>query len=117
MKPSKEEWLELLSRTMNRWRDAQQIATQDGKNALEAYLNDTDCPLCKRVNNVCSRCIVSDTLGANCHDLPSYKKLVVSLGAEAINEAIQLMFVDMNLMYDKLEGGDTDETIDDGKAV
>lgn len=117
MRPSKEEWLELLTRTMDRWREAQRIAAQDGKNALEAYLNASDCPLCKQANHICSRCIVSDVLGTNCHDLPSYEKLVVAEGAEAVDEAIQLMFVDMNLMYDKLEGGGTDEKIDDRTTV
>lgn len=116
MEPSKKEWLELVTRTMNRWRKAERVAMQGGKDALEKYLNDNDCPLCKRVNNVCSRCIVRAVFGINCHDIESYKKLITSEGAEAVNEAIQLIFVDLNLMYDKLEGG-TDETINDGTTV
>lgn len=116
MEPSKDAWLKALSDTMDRWRDAQRVA-QGGKDALEEYLDATDCPLCNLAKFVCAHCIVSKILGDKCHELISYKRLVVARGVEAVAEAIRLMFIDMNYMYDKVEGGDTDEEVDHAETV
>lgn len=120
MDPSKAEWLELLAATMDRWRKAQRVLLQRGKDALNKYLDSTDCPLCKRTNYVCADCIVTEIMGKRCQNVDSfhqYLKLVDARGPEAIAEAIRLMFIDMNSMYDKLEGGDTDEVVNDGEAT
>lgn len=116
METSNEEWQELLTETMDRWREAQRVA-QGGKEALDEYLNDTECPLCVRVSYICAHCIVSKILGTRCHDVISYRRLVAARGVEAIAEAIRLMFIDMNFIYDELEGGDTDEEINDAGSV
>lgn len=115
MEVSTDEWLEALEGTMDRWREAQRVA-QDGRDALEDYLDATDCPLCNLARFVCSHCVVSTILGERCHDVISYRRLVAAREVEAIYEAIQLMFVDMNFMFDKLEGGDTDEEVDDAET-
>ncbi len=112
METSNEKWQELLTETMNRWRVAQRMA-QGGKEALDEYLAHTECPLCVRVNYVCAHCIVSKILDKKCHDVISYRRLVAARGVEAISEAIRLMFIDMNFMYSKLEGDDTNEKVDD----
>lgn len=112
METSNEEWQELLTETMNRWRVA-----QGGKEVLDEYLENTSCPLCIRVNYVCAHCIVSTVLGTKCHDVTSYRRLVAARGVEHISEAIRLMFIDMNFIYSKLEGDYTNEKVDNAGSV
>lgn len=96
---------------MDRWREAQRVA-KDGKDALKDYLDSTDCPLCNLARFVCSRCVVNTILGDRCHYVISFRRLEAARGVEAIYEAIRVMFVDMNFMFSKLEGGDADEEVD-----
>ncbi len=114
MEPSKEEWLEALVKTMERWREAQSVAQGD-KDTLEEYLDATDCPLCNLAFHICANCIVSKILGVGCHGITSYIKLRASCRVEAVNAAIRLMLIDMNAICDKLEGGGTDEKVDNTK--